>query len=141
MEISVVLLSVCCVVDLVIGILIGYLILLSLKGMGTSLKSWCTNIRNRMVDYWYVIVFVITTIFVLKNFKACITLSFSKDFNGMNLIFLIWIALILFPMFESFEGLGISIKKRKQDKKESSLTADFLSQIKTIQEGKEAENE
>lgn len=135
------LLGVCCVVDMVIGIIIGYFLRFGLNGIWTKLKSWGANIRNRMVDYWYVIVFVITTIFVLKNFKACITLSFTKDFNGMNLIFLIWIALILFPMFESFEGFGISIKKRKQDKKENSLTAEFLSQIKTIQDGREAEHE
>lgn len=141
MEISVVVLGVCCVVDMAIGIIIGYFLRFGLRGIGTRLKSWCANIRNRMVDYWYLIVFVITIIFVLKNFKACITLSFTKDFNGMNLIFLIWIALILFPMFESFEGFGISIKKRKQDKKENSLTAEFLSQIKTIQDGREAENE
>lgn len=139
MEISVVLLGVCCAVDMAIGVVIGYFLHLGLNGIGTRLKSWGTNIRNRMVDYWFIIVFAITTIFVLKNFKACITLSFTKDFNGMNLVFLIWIALILFPMFESFEGFGISIKKRKQDKKENSLTADFQSQIHNIQLREESE--
>ena len=109
--------------------------------MKNRVKACVMNIRNRLVDYWYVLVFVITTIFVLLHFKACITLSFTEDFNGMNLIFLFWLALIIFPMFESFEGFGISIKKRKQDKEKESLTANYREQIMNVQERKEAEHE
>ena len=59
----------------------------------------------------------------------------------MNLIFLVWIALLVFPMFESFEGFGISIKKRKLDKEKESLMADYHAQIKNVQARKEAEHE
>ena len=83
------------------------------------------SIRNRLVDYWYVLVFLVTTIYVLLNFKVCIDLSFTEDFNGNNLIFLFWLVLIIFPMFESFEGFGISIKKRKQKKTEDMLTMEY----------------
>ena len=72
--------------------------------------------------------------------------SFTEKFNGMNLIFLFWLALLLFPMFESFEGFGISIKKRKYDKEKEAITSDFHAQIlnaqiKKEQERKEAEHE
>lgn len=61
----------------------------------------------------------------------------------MNLIFLFWLALLLFPMFE---GFGISIKKRKYDKEKEAITSDFHAQIlnaqiKKEQERKEAEHE
>ena len=64
----------------------------------------------------------------------------------MSLIFLFWLALLLFPMFESFEGFGISIKKRKYDKEKEAITSDFHAQIlnaqiKKEQERKEAEHE
>ena len=92
------------------------------------------SIRNRLVDYWYVLVFLVTTIYVLSNFKVCIDLSFTEDFNGNNLIFLFWLVLIIFPMFESFEGFGISIKKRKQKKTEDMLTMEYHNNLVDAQE-------
>ena len=89
------------------------------------MKSLGVSIRNRLVDYWYMLVFLATTIYVLANFKVCIDLSFTEDFNGNNLIFLFWLVLIIFPMFDSFEGFGISIKKRKQNKEEDFLTNEY----------------
>ena len=86
------------------------------------------------MDYWYVLVFLVTTIYVLSNFKVCIDLSFTEDFNGNNLIFLFWLVLIIFPMFESFEGFGISIKKRKQKKTEDLLTMEYHNSLVGAQE-------
>ena len=110
---------------LLVGGLIGYLCRLGIGNLWTCLKSLGVSIRNRLVDYWYVLVFLVTTIYVLLNFKVCIDLSFTEDFNGNNLIFLFWLVLIIFPMFESFEGFGISIKKRKQKKTEDMLTMEY----------------
>lgn len=98
------------------------------------MKSLGVSIRNRLVDYWYVLVFLVTTIYVLSNFKVCIDLSFTEDFNGNNLIFLFWLVLIIFPMFESFEGFGISIKKRKQKKTEDLLTMEYHNSLVGAQE-------
>ena len=100
-------------VALLVGGLIGYFCRSGIGNLWTCLKSLGVSIRNRLVDYWYMLVFLATTIYVLANFKVCIDLSFTEDFNGNNLIFLFWLVLIIFPMFDSFEGFGISIKKRK----------------------------
>lgn len=113
------------VTTLLVGILIGYAFRLGMSNLLSQLKPLGTSIRNHLVDYWYVLVFVVTTVYVLMNFCDCIDLSFTEDFNGNNLIFLFWLLLIILPMFESFEGFGISIKKRKQEKKEDSLTSEY----------------
>lgn len=113
------------VTTLLVGILIGYAFRLGMSNLLSQLKLLGTSIRNHLVDYWYVLVFVVTTVYVLMNFCDCIDLSFTEDFNGNNLIFLFWLLLIILPMFESFEGFGISIKKRKQEKKEDSLTSEY----------------
>ena len=123
------------------GILIGYFLRIGFHDIWAKIKTFGSNIRNRLVDYWYVIVFVAVTIFVLKNFDECIELSFTEDFNGKNLIFLFWLALIIFPMFESFEGFGISIKKRKQNKGVQSLTDDYRAQVRNVQEIQEVQDE
>lgn len=125
MEVSIFLGILSLVTTLLVGILIGYAFRLGMSNLLSQLKLLGTSIRNHLVDYWYVLVFVVTTVYVLMNFCDCIDLSFTEDFNGNNLIFLFWLLLIILPMFESFEGFGISIKKRKQEKKEDSLTSEY----------------
>ena len=119
---------------MLVGGLIGYLCRLGIGNLWKCLKSLGVSIRNRLVDYWYVLVFLATTMYVLSNFKVCIDLSFTEDFNGNNLIFLFWLVLIIFPMFESFEGFGISIKKRKQKKTEDLLTMEYHNNLVGAQE-------
>ena len=121
-------------VAMLVGGMIGYLCRLGIGNLWKYLKSLGVSIRNRLVDYWYVLVFLVTTIYVLSNFKVCIDLSFTEDFNGNNLIFLFWLVLIVFPMFESFEGFGISIKKRKQKKTEDMLTMEYHNNLVDAQE-------
>ena len=118
-------------VAMLVGGTIGYLCSLGIGNLWKCLKSLGVSIRNRLVDYWYVLVFLVTTIYVLSNFKVCIDLSFTEDFNGNNLIFLFWLVLIIFPMFESF---GISIKKRKQKKTEDMLTMEYHNNLVDAQE-------
>ena len=119
---------------LLVGGLIGYLCRLGIGNLWICLKSLCVSIRNRLVDYWYMLVFLATTIYVLANFKVCIDLSFTEDFNGNNLIFLFWLVLIIFPMFDSFEGFGISIKKRKLEKAEDLFTKEYHNNLVEAQE-------
>ena len=121
-------------VAMLVGGTIGYLCSLGIGNLWKCLKSLGVSIRNRLVYYWYVLVFLVTTIYVLSNFKVCIDLSFTEDFNGNNLIFLFWLVLIIFPMFESFEGFGISIKKRKQKKTEDMLTMEYHNNLVDAQE-------
>lgn len=131
---------------LAVGGIVGYCLHSGLKNIKNRLKAFSLNFRYKLVDYWFVLILTVATIFVFVHFKECVALSFTADFNGMNLIFLVWIALLIFPMFESFEGFGISIKKRKFDKEKEAIASDFHTQImnaqiKKEQERKEAEHE
>lgn len=141
MTISISKFALCLFVASVAGFIVGYFLRLGFHDVWAKIKRFSSNIRDRLVDYWYIIVFVAVTIFVLKNFDECIDLSFTEDFNGKNLIFLFWLALIIFPMFESFEGFGISIKKRKQNKGVQSLTEDYRAQVRNVQEIQEVQDE
>lgn len=99
-------------------------------GLGALVHYFCTkrkwkDLFQKLVDniilYWYVIVFLITTIFVIVNYADCIDLHFTNEFNGKNLIFLFWLAIIVFPFFDSFEAFGVSIKKRKETKEANNI--------------------
>lgn len=119
---------------LILGVIIGYFLRSGIDDLGNRMKRLILKVRNRLVDYWYVLVLFVTTIYVMANFKSCIELHFTEEFDGKNLIFLFWLALIIFPMFDGFEGFGVSIKKRKQEKKEASLTSEYLDTIKKAQQ-------
>lgn len=134
MRISISLLVIFLVCTLALGTLFGAV-------FHSGLKKVILWIRNRIVDYWYLIVFVITSFYVLCNFSDCIDLAFTEKFNGKNLIFLFWLLLIFFPMFERFEGFGVSVRMRKNDKEAQTLTDGYHEEIKkaTIERGENHE--
>ena len=62
---------------------------------------------------WYVIVLAGTSIYVLTNFSELVNFTFFNQFNGKNLIFILWLVLILIPLFDNFEGFGIRFNTHK----------------------------
>lgn len=133
MKISVLTFIITIICALALGVLLGYFLYSGMDNFGNRFKRFTLRIRNRLVDYWYVLVLFTTSVYVMLNFSSCIDLHFTEEFNGKNLIFLFWLVLIIFPMFDGFEGFGISIKKRKQEKKENSLTSEYLDVINKVQ--------
>ena len=133
------------VMSIIIALLFGYLLgrfwqsgMNILRG---RMKKFVVDVRNFLVEYWYTIVFVFVTMYIGTNFDECVNLYFTEKFNGKNLIFLFWLGLIVLPMFESFEGFGISIKKRKQAKKEEFFTSEYLDGINKAQQQKGDDDE
>lgn len=82
---------------------------------------------------WYVIVLVGTSIYVFNNFHELINFTFFDQFNGKNLIFILWLALILMPLFDNFEGFGIRFNTHKmiESNKISSQLADDVLKKRT----------
>ncbi|MDM8269978.1 hypothetical protein QUW50_13180 [Barnesiella viscericola] len=62
---------------------------------------------------WYVIVLAGTSIYVFTNFSELVNFTFFNQFNGKNLIFILWLVLILIPLFDNFEGFGIRFNTHK----------------------------
>ncbi len=67
---------------------------------------------------WYVVLLCLSTVYVLINFETAKDFTFFDKFNGDNLIFVSWLILLILPLFDSFEGFGISLKRRKQEQVE-----------------------
>lgn len=111
------------IMELSICQIIGFAIILVFIGFFLhylfTKKRW-NDLFKRLLDniiiYWYLIVFFVTTWFVVANYDECIDLHFTNDFDGKNLIFLFWLAIIVFPFFDSFEIFGVNLKKRKENK-------------------------
>lgn len=111
------------IILVIIGVVLHYVYMM--KDLNNLFKKLLDNI----IIYWYLIVFTLTTVFVVVNYDECINLHFTSDFNGKNLIFLFWLAVIVFPFFDSFEVLGVSFKKRKENKEAENIRDQYQQNI------------
>lgn len=111
------------IILVIIGVVLHYVYMM--KNLNNLFKKLLDNI----IIYWYLIVFSLTTVFVVVNYDECINLHFTSDFNGKNLIFLFWLAIIVFPFFDSFEVLGVSFKKRKENKEAENIRDQYQQNI------------
>ena len=88
---------------------------------------WMGRIMNTCIIWlrklWYMILLSISTPYVILNFEEIVQFQFFTEFNGKNLIFLVWIILLIVPLFESFEGFGITIKRAQQYLENKQLDA------------------
>ena len=76
---------------------------------------------------WYLILLILTTIYVIKNFTSFINLCFACHFNGNSIIFILWIILLLMPLIDSIEGYGFKFNKERSDKERQTRELQDLS--------------
>lgn len=69
---------------------------------------------NWIKKVWYIILVGITSRYVLCNFSELVSFTFFEDFDGKNLIFLLWLVLLLIPLFDNFEGFGLRFGKQER---------------------------
>lgn len=60
--------------------------------------------------WWYLILLGISSWLVYQNRASIFSLEFEK-FNALTLIFILWIVLLLLPLFSEMEFFGVKLKK------------------------------
>lgn len=82
--------------------------------------------------YWYIFLLIISTSYVLHYRFEIYEL---KEINARNLVFLLWILLLMLPLFSEMEFLGIKIKKEveKATEQVNESLRNIQSQIMQIQ--------
>lgn len=58
---------------------------------------------------WYLVLLSISTWFVVGNFPEITNFTFFDKFNGKNLIFVLWLLLLILPLVRRFEGFGLKV--------------------------------
>lgn len=77
------------------------------------------KLKDMIVSYlkrrwWYLILLVLSTIYILYYKKE---INQLKEFNATNLIFILWLILLLLPLFSEMEFFGIKLKKEVEKAK------------------------
>lgn len=110
----------------VLTLIIGYL-LFSEKSRGANkLIQMIESLAYWLQYLWFAIIFIASAVFVTFNFDKCIQLSFTKCFNGYNVMFLFLLVLMLLPLFERFEGFGINLKRRTQNQESAKAAIEAM---------------
>lgn len=103
--------------------------------------KFCQRFENAIewVGYWlqrlwYAFLFIGSTVYVILNYEQCCDLTFTSSFNGFNVIFVFWLILLILPLFERFEGFGVNIKLRHQNKKSVQAANNAMGQLMNVDE-------
>ena len=80
---------------------------------------------------WYIIILVLFTIYVYLKYPECTKFTFFSDFNGDDLVFILYLILLVLPLFDKLEMFGVNLGLRWQNKI-SDQVAQVASNTKNI---------
>ena len=92
------------------------------------MMKWLKKIHDFLIDkgkvkaelfwikkVWYILLLILSSIYVYNNFEQLAEQCFICLFNGNSLIFILWIILLFMPLFDSIEGYGFKFNKEQDE--------------------------
>ena len=92
------------------------------------MMKWLKKIHDFLIDkgkvkaelfwikkVWYILLLILSSIYVYNNFEQLAEQCFICLFNGNSLIFILWIILLFIPLFDSIEGYGFKFNKEQDE--------------------------
>ena len=73
-------------------------------------KLWKWLLKQRSIIFHWIILIVLT-VYIIRNWDSCVSMQFFSNFDGNNILFLVWIILI-FLMLYDIEAKGVKLRKR-----------------------------
>lgn len=79
---------------------------------------------HQLVRYRYSIInisiIIALSIYIIKNWQDCISMQFFSEFDGNNILFLVWIALIVVTTYD-VDAKGVKFRTRKIEEAREEL--------------------
>ena len=79
-----------------------------------------------MRKVWYVLLLVLSSVYVGLNFCQLVTQSYITQLNGNSLIFILWLILLVLPLFNSIEGYGIKLSMEREEQERQTTQIQHL---------------
>ncbi len=79
-----------------------------------------------MRKVWYVLLLVLSSVYVGVNFCQLVTQSYITQLNGNSLIFILWLILLVLPLFNSIEGYGFKLSKEREEQERQTMQIQLL---------------
>lgn len=74
-------------------------------------KRFLNWIKRHVYEMSYAALLLILSAYVLNNWDICITMTFFEQFDGNNILFLVWIALLILTFYD-VEAKGWKFRKK-----------------------------
>ena len=79
-----------------------------------------------MRKVWYVLLLVLSSVYVGLNFCQLVTQSYITKLDGNSLIFILWLILLILPLFNSIEGYGFKLSKEREEQERQTMQIQIL---------------
>lgn len=79
--------------------------------MNNMFKRLIKWIKLRIYEILYIVLLAILSSYILINWEICVTMTFFEQFDGNNILFLIWIVLLILPFYD-VEAKGWKFRKK-----------------------------
>ena len=79
-----------------------------------------------MRKVWYVLLLVLSSVYVGCNFCQFVTQSFITKLDDNSLIFILWLILLILPLFNSIEGYGFKLSKEREEQERQTMQIQIL---------------
>lgn len=105
------------IIALALGLLLGVIGTCICKNkVKITLGKLLDNITTALQKLWYIVVLLISTVYVISKYPECTNFTFFSDFNGDNLVFILYLILLILPLFDKLELFGVNLGLRWQNK-------------------------
>ena len=98
--------------------------------------------RKRIFHYF---VLIVLTCYVISNWETCISMSFFKQFDGNNVLFIVWIVLIFLCIYnvriDKYAIFERSVEQQKVQNQVLDTQMTYQSQMQQLQRIQQAERE
>lgn len=86
-------------------------------------EPWYKRLKSWISVYMYTILYAgllaVLSWYILGNWEKCVSMQFFSRFDGNNILFLVWIILIILPFYD-IEGKEIRIHRKEKKKIEDT---------------------
>ena len=116
-----------------------------LNTMKKIIKRVINWIRLRIYEILYMLLLIILSIYIIMNWKTCITMKFFEQFDGNNILFLVWIVLLILPFYDveaegwKFRRKGIQDTQRLFNNAEADFVQDQINNIRANAQSQDSE--
>lgn len=100
-------------------------------------KKFIRWIKLHIYEIMYILLLALLSSYILFNWEICVTMTFFEQFDGNNILFLIWIVLLILPFYDveakgwKFRKKGIEDTRKLYENAESNFMQE---QINNLQE-------
>ena len=104
--------------------------------MNKMFKRLIKWIKLRIYEILYIVLLAILSSYILINWEICVTMTFFEQFDGNNILFLIWIVLLILPFYDveakgwKFRKKGIEDTRKLFENAESNFMQERLNNLR-----------